>query len=497
MFNLFRNLVLTVLLAFSGLTIAVNPGGGEEKVLKKFQKIRIHNHDDSSFNGREAIIIKVHEESNPVTYTVVTTSDKKKRVTKIPRSYFKLYRRTKAQGGALPKRPKKKKRAKLTFGEDTKTHDGTDRYTRFYAEYIKDIFNLPGSRKNRVVGQLMSNLDPGGFYFLIDKLTGLVARLRALPADNQKGVPILERGSREFGYYAMKKHLPHLEWHLENLKLNVKKLIEYIGKLNAGAQPAAGRAATKGGLERYLTEFKGKSRKFVIYDSGHYRRVFYQSTGTSNLINYPETFFPCFCKKSISMQQLQTHEGRISKCVFETEELNASFIYQMLKKASKDKRLFKANGIELGLIQDIRFVDSSVEKFPYGLQITYKKKDQTTGALNIDLVNKRITQEPEPATRRPPPGRLSFLTPLRLPDNEFTALIQIYDDRKNQKFFIQGDPYNILGLLPFLMKFNSLKDLKLSFKLSEQYGTGFWKSPMIARFAQYLQSGMTSQRHER
>jgi hypothetical protein len=221
------------------------------------------------------------------------------------------------------------------------------------------------------------------------------------------------------------------------------------------------------------------TRYFVIYKPT--KRIFYFSTGTSNIFNYPDTWFPCFCeikKNNELIKFLSNHNGRISKCVL---GLNKSFIIQLLDM-NKGKELIAVNlkklyptmssnvnyknnsnknTINIGKINKMSIVDGRDERFPWKLEISLQNKEKKTYLQFSDVLNSIL---------------MTFLG--RKP-SIISPSIFVRDDN-NQVIGIEDDIYNLLGIIPFLLKFNNWEDLQLSSLLG-----GYWeKIPHFRNFVQ-------------
>ena len=117
---------------------------------------------------------------------------------------------------------------RVQFSEDTKPHDGLNRGSRLFADYItRDVFPSGAPDKTTVVLFFAGNLDVKTLEFLQERLINLMERLTTSKTER---APILAGGGRDCPEQVLPAHLPHLQQHVEYLDVMIGKVQTVIAQ---------------------------------------------------------------------------------------------------------------------------------------------------------------------------------------------------------------------------------------------------------------------------
>lgn len=237
---------------------------------------------------------------------------------------------------------------------------------------------------------------------------------------------------------------------------------------------------------------KGKGRYFILYKPT--KRIFYLSSGTSNILNYPNTFLPCFCNKYVSpmikngksisniTNFLKEYDDIIDKCPLssfvmrgdpvENSVINKSFVHTLCNMFNGHELVTK-DGLELGKIKKILIGFGRREDFPYDFLIDIEANEKAFKNTGYTVKNGSLTLSLE---------MIKFSFDIYGNSKIPRSIIVINSNTVEQtmEYTIKGDNLGILYIVPFVLRFPTWEDVQISSLLG-----GFWNT--IKPFKDFVQ----------
>jgi uncharacterized protein YrrD len=237
---------------------------------------------------------------------------------------------------------------------------------------------------------------------------------------------------------------------------------------------------------------KGKGRYFILYKPT--KRIFYLSSGTSNILNYPNTFLPCFCDeyiaptikngKSVSniTNFLEKYDERIDKCPLSSfvmrgenvknSAINKSFVHALCNMFNGHVLVTK-DGVELGKIKNILIDFGRQEEFPYEFLINIETNKNAFENTGYKIKNGSLTLKLQMVQFDYDVWHNSKIPRSTMTINSMTG-------EQMMEYTIKGDNLGILHIIPFVLRFPTWEDVQISSLLG-----GFWDT--ITPFKDFVQ----------
>jgi hypothetical protein len=237
---------------------------------------------------------------------------------------------------------------------------------------------------------------------------------------------------------------------------------------------------------------KGKGRYFILYKPT--KRIFYLSSGTSNILNYPYTFLPCFCDEYISptikngksisniTNFLKEYDDIIDKCPLspfvhsgqpeENSVINKSFVHTLCNMFNGHVLVTK-DGLELGKIKKILIGMGHQEAFPYEFLIDIEANKKAFKNTRYTVKNGSLTLSLEMIYSYYYNNNNSKIPSSIIGYNSMTR-------EQTMEYTIKGDNLGILYIVPFVLRFPTWQDVQISSLLG-----GFWNT--IKPFKDFVQ----------